>query len=97
MAVILFNTEKRMINKIAFAGPEINAIYSVGKAFSLVYDEEQSKKGIISIKTADYEKTTTEKSIFIILLDWKVRYYQILLRIRSICVICLTRMRSDDT
>lgn len=65
-AVILFNTEKRMINKIAFAGPEINAIYSVGKAFSLVYDEEQSKKGIISIKTADYEKTTTEKSIFIV-------------------------------
>lgn len=65
-AVILFNTEKRMINKIAFAGPEINAIYSVGKAFSLVYDEEQSKKGIISIKTADYEKTTTEKSAFIV-------------------------------
>lgn len=66
VAVILFNTKKRMINKIAFAGPEINAIYSVGKAFSLVYDEEQSKKGIISIKTTDYEKTTTEKSAFIV-------------------------------
>ena len=66
VAVILFNTEKRMINKIALTGPEINAIYSVGKAFSLVYDEEESKKGIISIKTIDYEKTTTEKSAFIV-------------------------------
>lgn len=65
-AVILFNTEKSMISKIAFAGPEINAIYSVGKAFSLVYDEEESKKGIISIETADYEKTTTDKSAFIV-------------------------------
>lgn len=65
-AVILFSTEKSMISKIAFAGPEINAIYSVGKAFSLVYDEEESKKGIISIETADYEKTTTEKSAFIV-------------------------------
>ena len=65
-AVILFSAEKRMINKISFEGPEINAIYSVGKAFSLVYDEEQSKKGIISIQTADYDKTTTEKSTFIV-------------------------------
>ena len=65
-AVILFSTEKKLVNRIAFAGPEINAIHSVGNAFSLVHDEEQSKKGIISIQTAEYEKTTTEKRSFIV-------------------------------
>lgn len=66
VAVILFSTEKHLINRIAFAGPEINAIHSVGNAFTLLYDEEQSKKGIISIQTAEYEKTTTEKRSFIV-------------------------------
>lgn len=66
VAVILFSTEKYFINRIAFAGPEINAIHSVGNAFTLLYDEEQSKKGIISIQTAEYEKTTTEKRSFIV-------------------------------
>lgn len=66
VAVILFSTEKYLINRIAFAGPEINAIHSVGNAFTLLYDEEQSKKGIISIQTAEYEKTTTEKRSFIV-------------------------------
>lgn len=65
LAVILFNAEKKMIQRIAFTGPEINAIHPVGKAFSLVYDEGQSQKGIISIQTVEYEKTTTEKSSFI--------------------------------
>lgn len=48
VAVILFSTEKYLINRIAFAGPEINAIHSVGNAFTLLYDEEQSKKGVLS-------------------------------------------------
>lgn len=66
VAVIFFSAEKKLVNRIAFAGPEINAIHSVGNAFSLVYDEEQSQKGIISIQTAEYEKTTTEKKSFIV-------------------------------
>ncbi len=66
VAVILFSTEKKLVSRIAFAGPEINAIHSVGNAFTLVYDEEQSQKGIISIQTAEYEKTTTEKRSFIV-------------------------------
>ena len=57
VAVILFSTENNLVNRIAFAGPEINAIHSVGNAFTLVYDEEQSQKGIISIQTVEYEKT----------------------------------------
>lgn len=66
MAVILFSTEKNLVKRIAFSGPEINAIHSVGNAFTLVYDEEQSQKGIISIQTSEYEKTTTEKRSFIV-------------------------------
>lgn len=66
VAVILFSTENNLVNRIAFAGPEINAIHSVGNAFTLVYDEEQSQKGIISIQTVEYEKTTTEKRSFIV-------------------------------
>lgn len=66
VAVILFSTEKKLISKIVFTGPEINVIHSVGNAFTLIYDEEQSQKGIISIQTAEYEKTTTEKRSFIV-------------------------------
>ncbi|SHK29969.1 hypothetical protein SAMN02745248_02250 [Hathewaya proteolytica DSM 3090] len=64
VAVILFTTEKKMINRIDFTGPEINAIHSVGQAFSVIYDEEQSQKGIVSIQTTEYEKTITDKSTF---------------------------------
>lgn len=66
MATILFNARKKMITRIAFTGPEINAIHSVGQAFSLEYEAEKSQKGIVSIKTIEYEKTTTEKSDFIV-------------------------------
>lgn len=66
VAVILFSTEKKLISKIVFTGPEINVIHSVGNTFTLIYDEEQSQKGIISIQTAEYEKTTTEKRSFIV-------------------------------
>lgn len=64
VAVVLFSTNKRMINRVAFTGPEINAIHSVGQAFSLVYEKEQSQKGIVSIQTTEYEKTTTQKCDF---------------------------------
>ena len=39
LAVILFSTNKKMISKIAFTGPEINAIHSVGQALSLIYEK----------------------------------------------------------
>ncbi len=66
LAVILFSTNKKMINRIAFTGPEINAIHSVGQAFSLVYEKEKSEKGIVSVQTTEYEKTTTNKNDFFV-------------------------------
>ena len=56
LAVILFSTNKKTISRIAFTGPEINAIHSVGQAFSLVYEKEKSEKGIVSVQTTEYEK-----------------------------------------
>ena len=64
LAVILFSTNKKMIRKIAFTGPEINAIHSVGQAFSLIYEKEKSEKGIVSVQTTEYDKTTTDKNDF---------------------------------
>ena len=66
LAVILFSTNKKMIRRIAFTGPEINAIHSVGQAFSLVYEKEKSEKGIVSVQTTEYEKTTTDKNDFFV-------------------------------
>jgi len=66
LAVILFSTNKKMIRRIAFTGPEINAIHSVGQAFSLVYEREKSEKGIVSVQTTEYEKTTTDKNVFFV-------------------------------
>lgn len=66
VATILFTTNKKVISKIAFTGPEINAIHPVGQAFSVIYEKEKSQKGIVSIQTAEYEETTTNKSNFYI-------------------------------
>lgn len=63
-AVILFSTNKKMISRIAFTGPEINAIHSVSQAFLLIYEKEKSEKGIVSVQTTEYEKTTTDKNDF---------------------------------
>lgn len=65
-ATILFTTNKKVVSKIAFTGPEINAIHPVGQAFSVIYEKEKSQKGIVSIQTAEYEETTTNKSNFYI-------------------------------
>ena len=62
----MFTTNKNVISKIAFTGPEINAIHPVGQAFSVIYEKEKSQKGIVSIQTAEYEETTTNKSNFYI-------------------------------
>lgn len=66
IATILFNARKKMITRTAFTGPEINPIHSVGQAFSLEYEAEKSQKGIVSINTIEYEKTTTEKVILLL-------------------------------
>lgn len=66
VAILLFSTSKKMINKIAFTGPEINAIHPVGQAFSVICEKEEQTKGIVSIQTTEYEKTTTKKSLFIV-------------------------------
>lgn len=52
------------INKICFSSPELNCIHSLGQSFSLMYNEDEMKKGIFQVKTTDFDSVTSEPEFF---------------------------------
>lgn len=52
------------ISKISFTSPEINCIHPLGQSFSLIFTEEEMKKGILQLKTSDFASVTSEEEFF---------------------------------
>lgn len=64
--IIIDSDDSKKINKMTFCSPEINRIFNVNKAFYLPYEDimEFHEKGTITIKTNDFDSTTSEKQSF---------------------------------
>lgn len=55
------------ICKMSFASPEINCIHPVNQVIEYSYNyKEVSETGVFSLKTSDFDSTTTEKREFIV-------------------------------
>lgn len=64
-ACILCKTDTQPISKMAFICAELDCIYPVTQGFSCTYDHEQfHSSGILSVRTEDFDATTTEPQLF---------------------------------
>ena len=65
IAYILCKVDEHPISKMAFTCPELDCVYPVTQGFSCTLDYDQMfSHGVFTIKTEDYEVTTTEKKAF---------------------------------
>lgn len=54
----------RPINRICFCSPELNCIYPLGQSFSLMFNEDEMEKGVVQLKTDDYNAITSKVESF---------------------------------
>lgn len=55
------------IDRISFSSPEINCIHPVNQAFSYSFDMNNfNNDGVLTLTTADFQSTTTEKQTFMV-------------------------------
>ena len=65
VAYILCKVDEHPISKMAFTCPELDCVYPVTQGFSYTLDYDQMfSHGVFTIRTEDYEVTTTEKKAF---------------------------------
>lgn len=63
-AYIVSKSKNPIINQISFMCPEINYIHSIGRSFSYTYDSNLIENGVVTIKTNDYNSTSTKAETF---------------------------------
>lgn len=67
IAYILCKYDRKLIDRISFTNPEIDAIHPLRKAFSISFGdgiEEFNKNGIVSVTAKDFASTTTQLQEF---------------------------------
>lgn len=52
------------ISEISFMGPELDRIYPTGQSYTLLFNEEDRKKGVIDIQTHEFDSTISEPEFF---------------------------------
>lgn len=64
---IVCKSERNMIARLSFVGPEIDCIHPVNQAVEYMFDhQEYVDKGIFSVTTLGHEKTTTKEQTFMV-------------------------------
>ena len=66
VAYIECKFDREKIDRISFCGPEINYIYPVGQAFTYSINEKYWDNGIFSLKTNEFDDTTSEERVFFV-------------------------------
>ncbi len=66
VAYIECKFDRQKIDRISFCGPEINYIYPVGQAFTYSINEKYWDNGIFSLKTNQFNDTTSEERVFFV-------------------------------
>lgn len=61
---ILCRFHRDFVDRMNFSGPEIDCIHPIRNAFSFAYGEDSLKNGVFTIKTKNFEETTTERQKF---------------------------------
>lgn len=65
-AYVICKYDRDSIDRVSFSCPEINYIHPVNQAITLTLPMEESRdKGIVSVSTQGFERTTTVKQTFI--------------------------------
>ena len=66
-AYVICKYNRDSIDRVSFSCPEINYIHPVNQAITLTLPvEEFQGKGIVTVSTQDFERTTTDKQTFIV-------------------------------
>lgn len=66
-AYVICKCDRDSINRVSFACPEINYIHPVNQAITLTIPvEEFENKGIVTVSTQDFDRTTTPKQEFFV-------------------------------
>ena len=67
VAYVICKYDREMIDRMEITCPEINYIHPVNQAFGLVIDpEDYAEKGLVTLRTQNFDATTTEKQTFIV-------------------------------
>ena len=66
-AYIICKSDREIIDRVSFSCPEINYIHPVNQALTLTFPTEESQeKGVITVSTLGFDRTTTEGQVFIV-------------------------------
>lgn len=66
-AYIICKYDRDLIDRVSFSCPEINYIHPVNQAVTLELPiEEFQDKGVVSVSTLDFDRTTTKEQTFIV-------------------------------
>lgn len=69
IAYIVCKYDYKLIDRISFTNPEINAIHPINESFNISLNNdcgEFNQNGVMSITTKDFDSTTTESQEFLV-------------------------------